>query len=92
MVRPLDGELVDGQPFIVAGIGPVDQPDKIAARVAVLIVLNGNASHQQLMKIAVSRQLRGNAQAYHLLQRILPCREGNGGVQAINGIAQSLGQ
>jgi hypothetical protein len=56
VVRPLDGELVDGQPLVARWVGPVDQAHKVAARFAVLLVLHRHAAHQQPVEVAVGGQ------------------------------------
>ena len=41
-VGAFDGELVDGPPFVLLGVCPVDQANEVAACFAVLLILDGD--------------------------------------------------
>ena len=58
--RPLEGELVDRQPFVAPGLAPVNKPHEVTPRFAVLLVLHRHAAHQQLVEMPVGRQQRRN--------------------------------
>ena len=67
----LDGELVDGEPFVVGRGYPVDKAHEVTASLAILLILNGHAADQQLVEVAVGGELYGDAQVFDLLKRIL---------------------
>ena len=91
-VRAFDGELVDGPPLVLLGVRPVNQAHEVAACLAVLLVLDGDAAHQQLVEGAVSRQQGWDAQVSDLLDGIFTGGHWNVWVQAVDGFAQAKGQ
>jgi hypothetical protein len=71
VARPLDGELVDVQPVVGGGVGPVDQASEVAAAVAALLLLHRHARHQEAVKLLVGRQQGRRAQVDHLLECVV---------------------
>ncbi|MNC38765.1 hypothetical protein D3C75_873900 [compost metagenome] len=92
MFRPLDAELIDGQPVVGFHFHPVDQAHEVATGFAVFLVLHRYAADQQAMEQAVGRQLCRQAQFGHLLERILACGQRHRGIKPGDGAAQALDQ
>ncbi|MNE59536.1 hypothetical protein D3C80_1546360 [compost metagenome] len=66
MLQSLNAELIDRQPFISTHIHPVDQTNKIAARLTVFLVLHRHTADQQAMEQAIGGKLHWHAQFQHL--------------------------
>ena len=92
MARAFDRKLVYRQPVVARRRGPVNQPHKVAPRLAVFLVLHRHARYQQAVKLPVSCEQRLYAQVQRLLKRIVPRRCRHAGVQPVNRRAQPLGQ
>ena len=75
-MRALDGKLIDSQPIVFLRVRPIDQAHEIASRFTILLVLDGDATDQELVKMAIRRKRRRDAEVDHLLESILPggCR------------------
>ena len=65
-----DGELVDDQVVVVFGMGEIDQPDQIAARVAVFLVGDGDAFGEQAVEGFVVGDQVGGVEALDLAQGV----------------------
>ena len=89
MVRPLDRELIDRQPLVLGGVGPVDQADEIAAGLTVLLVLHRDAADQQLVELAVGREQGRDAEVEHLLEGVFLGGRRDVRVQAMDGFTQA---
>ena len=87
-VGTFDGELVDGPPFVLLGVCPVDQANEVAACLAILLILDGDTTDQQLVKRTVGRQQGWDAQVSDLLDSIFTSCNRNARVQAVDGFAQ----
>ena len=75
VMRPLDGELVDGPELVARHVKPIDQAHEVTPGIAVLLVLHRHTAHQQLVQSAVGRQQGWDAQVHHLLQGVFArCR------------------
>ena len=78
--------------LVVLGLGKVDQPDPLAACVAVLLKADRHAFGQQPMKGLVAGQQFGCAGAQRVLQRRVHHRGGQPVVDAPGGLGQAAGQ
>ncbi len=92
MLRPLNAELVDGQPLVGPHIGPVDQAHEVTTRLAILLVLHRHPADQQPMEQAIGGKLNWQAEIDHLLECILTRRQGQQRVEPCDGRAQAHGQ
>ena len=92
MVRPTHGELVHRPPFVLRRVSPVHQPNEVAARLAVFLVLHRHARHQQTVELPVGRQQHRRAQLQHLLERVVARRIRHAGIQPVDGRTQALRQ
>ena len=80
-----DGELVDDQIVVVFGMVEVDQPDEIAARVALFLVGDGDAVGEQAVEGFVVGDEVGGVEALDLAQGVEAGGGRNGGIEAGDG-------
>ena len=73
-------------------MSPVDQTHEVAACLAILLILDGDTAHQQLVECAVRRQQGRDAQIRNLLDGVFTGGDGDARVQAVDGFAQPEGQ
>jgi len=87
------GELVHHQPVVGADLSEVDQLHMIAGDAAIgPWIFHRHPFPQQAVKGAVGLQQGGHRQAQHLAQGLLPCLLRNGGVEPLDGLAQTAHQ
>ena len=92
VMRPFDRELVDGQPVIALGCGPVDQANIVAACLTVLLVLHRHPGDQQSVELPVGREQCRVAQVKHLLERVFTGSSGDARVELEDRFTQSKRQ
>ena len=93
IVRSFDRVLINRQPFIVdwrvGRLGPVNQPNEIAPRLTVLLVLHRHAADQQLVELAIGREQNRDAEVKHLFECVFLGGGRDIRVQAMDGFAQA---
>jgi hypothetical protein len=88
----VDGELIDGEPVVVAGLLEVDQPDLVVDSAVALLVGDGDAIGEEAVEAAVVFDQVLAFAADDLAQGFVDGVGGNVGVDAGEGAAEALGE
>ena len=80
VVRPLDGELIDGCPVVVVGVRKINQPHEIADRFAVPLIFDFDPIAQPAVKLPIALDQRGQIRIDDLLNGVFNRGGGNGGI------------
>jgi len=90
VLRPLDGELVEGEPVVGGRIGKVGEPHIVAHRLPAALVLDPDPAHQQTMEGAVSHQLGRGVEVEHLAHGVLARPRRHLGIEPLHRLAQRV--